>query len=234
MTEYVYIDVEVNLEGKLGGQWSTTHEGATPSIGDIVIKVEAGSPASHGDFSGYRYIDGELTFSEELFEEDTRESEIASQVSWFKHEMEDFHIPFKVADGEIEETINSSVNPDKALNDYFLGYSSTSSTYYNKFENNSNTPTKVTEVTIEEQFHLKAYIRAVNNHWLDKIDNKLVPLMESKETVEEIREVKWDDVPDEPLPDQDSVEPDKPTETPLLKELREIKERLTKLEEPKD
>lgn len=234
MVEYVYIDVEVDKDGKLGGQWGTTREGATPTIGDIIIKVEAGSPASHGDFSGYRYINGELTFSEELFEKETRESEISMKVSWFEHEMKDFRIPFKVADGDIEETIDNSINPNKGLTDYFLGYNSTSSIYYNKYEGNSNTPSKVVEVTIDEQFHLKAYIRAVNNHWLDKINNKLVPLMESKETVEEIREVNWDDIPDEPLPDQDSVEPDKPRETPLLKELREIKERLTKLEESKN
>lgn len=234
MVEYVYIEVEVNKDGKLGGQWSTSYEGATPNIGNIIIKVEEGSPAFRGDFSGYRYINGELSFSEELASKDRLAIEVYLMTRDFEQMIAGFSVPFKVKDGEIKTYYASTIDPGRTLTDYFLGYVTDTSTYFNEYEGGSNTPSKVTEVTIDEQFHLIAYDRAVKNQMLNKLHNKLVPLMESKETIEEIREVKWDDILDEPLPDQDSVEPDKPRDTPLLKELREIKERLTKLEESKN
>ena len=79
---------------------------------------------------------------------------------------------------------------------------------------------------------LYTYATLVKKEKIDKLNCKLYPLVDEKETIEEIATITWDSIPDEPLPEKPVIDLDGDGEISqeefdaLAKENKELKQKV--------
>lgn len=201
--------------------------GTSLNSGEPVCEVDLPMDApffSHYYSNCFQYVDGELVLSEEKL----LKVELLAVASKFKRDCEETYIlqkvPYTISDTTYlfdvisdDEFINKITLLDNKIQDY-VGVTAYAT---------SDGSQSILKFDKSQYTTMTRYIKKVVESRENKLNNKLLPMIENAKSVEEAKEISWSSVPDELLPEQENNEPqDEQSIDSLIKENKELRQKV--------